>query len=487
MVYEFILIGILLIFLVILIARRIEGVPRLIFWLIARDITSEDSTLMTPSDLGLTAEVVEIPMKERPINAWFFPSEVASTAGILMVPNWFQKEDHKNNLKTAGILHTAGYNVLLPIYHWNLDETMEFTFKKRSVGPKKCQEIIDNAYDYFITRPEIDKRNIGIWSNASGTILACQLIKNSPIKAAVLEDGPVSLWNNIALMLHEKKNFSYLRTKFVLILLLFPFLWRTRWESKRAVKNLRACPSFLIALREELQKNLWQTFSSLNKPRQLWFEHALYPNIIRDTWLQEYFLQIRSFYDFWMLDSPQPEFHYDFSVKRRKEGKYPIEIRITAIPPQLEKVPLQIILSDNFYFNELRIWFSGALMTITHSLKYKPKNISVIQFMNVEPGRHPQRQWLKRDARLAFFVTIEKITRYPPERVSELLERYFFVKSILLNEQEIIEDAKEALKTSITSEYWKTIVKRDSDTRFILQEDLEEPLISTADSIFMTS
>ncbi|MHA2243989.1 MAG: alpha/beta hydrolase family protein [Candidatus Hodarchaeales archaeon] len=480
MAIELILISTLLAISVILITRYTEAMPRLIFYILAKDITSENYAAMTPADLGLTAEFVEIPMKESS-NAWFFPSEITSTASILMVPNWFRKEDYESSIKTAGILNKLGYNVLLPIYHMSLD----FKFKKRSVGPKQYQKMVIGAYNYFIKRPEVDRRKIGIWSNSSGTILACDLIKKFPIKAVVLEDGPLTLWNDIALMLHKKRNFPFLLTKVVLILLLYPFLGKTRWQSKGAVKNLHACPSFLIALREDPQKNLWEIFSLLHKPRQLWFEHALNTRAIRDIWLQEYLLQIRSFYDLYLLMSPQPEFHYDFSVKKKKgKGKWAVEIRISTMPPQLEKIPLQIILSDNSSFSEFRIWYSGASMTITHSLKYKPNNVSVIQFTNVEVGEHPRQQWIKRDARKALISTIEEIAQYPPEKLTEIMERYFFLKSIFLSEEERKEEAKEILQT-ITSKHWKIHARRDSDTRIIIQDDFEEPLITVDESILM--
>lgn len=485
MAIELIFILFLSIILVTIIIRYLEVIPCLIFWLLARTITSEDNASLTPIDLGKSVRFVEIPTKEERLIALFFPSKIACSAGILMVPNWFQKEDHENSLKVASILHTTGFNVLLPLYHWDLDERKKLIFNKRSVCPKQYQGVIEKAYEYFITRPEIDKRNIGIWSNSSGTILACQIVKNSPIKGVVLEDGPVSLWNNVAAVL-QKKGFPNLLTKFVIIPLLVPFLWRTKWQSKGAVRDLRTCPSFLIAIREDPCKNLWQTFFMLHKPRQLWYEHALHPKDIHGTWLQEYFLQIRKFYDFWLLEqTPQPEFHYDFSVKRYKKGKFLVEIRISAIPPQLDKLPLQIILSDNVRFSEFRIWFSGAMMTINYSLNFKPNNISAIQFMNVEPEEHAQHQWIKRDARKSLFTTIEKLIEFPPDKISEQMDRYFFLKSIFLYEQKLQEDAQETLKTSITSNYWKTLVRREADTRIIIREDIEELIISTPNSAFL--
>jgi hypothetical protein len=402
-----------------------------------------------------------------------------------MIPNWYQKDDYENNLKTAGILHTAGYNVLLPTYHLRSEEGVEFKYEKRTVNPKQCQKLIEAAYDYFVSLPEIDKRRLGVWSNASGTILACQLIKNAPIKAVVLENGPTTLWNDITTKLHERRNIPYLLTKAIVILALFPFIWRTRWQSKGAINNLRSCPSFLIAPRANPRRNFWKTFSNLHKPRHLWFEHAIKPKAIRDTWIQEYFMQIHSFYDIWLHNTPQPEFHCDFSVKREKRN-WQVEIRLLATPPQLEKVPIQIILSDNSNVNELRIWFIGASTRIIQTIKFKPNNISVIQFLNVESREHTHRQWLKRDAQKALFTTIEKLTQSSPEELNGLIERYFYLKSILLNEQEQKKEAQETLHTSIASNHWKTMIGRDSDSRIIIQRDSEEPQFSIADSPFMT-
>ncbi|UCG03418.1 MAG: hypothetical protein JSW11_05380 [Candidatus Heimdallarchaeota archaeon] len=482
---ELIVIALILLILAIMIIRFFELLPRLILGVIAHEITSEDPVLISPSDIGLTAELVDIPSDTDSLTAWFFPSEVTSNeAGILMIPNWYDREDQEYSLKTAGLLHQAGYNVLLPVYHWRVNDNQELEFNRRSVCPQKCQKITRKTYEYFCTRPEINKRNIGIWSNGAGSMLACQLIKDLPIKAVVLEDGPVSLSNVLVTRLHKKRNFP---PKILLNILLFPFLWRTRWQGKNAVKNLRACPSFLIAnILEDDQKNLWQTFFRLHKPRQLWFEHALHSKAIHDTWPQEYFLQIRTFYDVWLKNTPQPEFHYDFSVKRRKKGVYPLEIRISVIPPQLKKIPLQIMLSDDNRYTERRIWFGGASTTINCPLKYKPNSISVTKFLNVKHDESTSQEWMKRDAEKALYTTIEKMALYLPKKLPGLMDRYFIQKSVILNEQLLKKDAKETLNTSIKTKYWKKFLKKDPVTRLIIEDDLGEPLTSTTDNFFLS-
>ena len=486
---ELIIIAFILLIPVILIIRYLELIPRLIIWYIARDLSTKNETLVTPENIGLTAELVEISLNQNSLAAWFFQSEVESNdAGILMVPNWYYREDQEYSLKTAGLLHQAGYSVLLPLWHWRVNKNDELEFNKRSVCPKKCLTMMRKAYDYFRTRPEINKRNIGIWSNGSGTILACQLVKDLPIKAIVLEDGPAGLWSIISPRLQGR---GFFIPRFILHLLLIPFLWQTRWQAKNVVKNLRVCPSFLLAnVQDDPHKKLWQTFFRLHKPRLLWFENALHSKAIRDTWLQEYFLQIRTFYDFWLQkkvsQQDHPEFHYDFSVKRREKGFHPVEVRISVIPPQLEKIPLQIILSDSNRWTERRIYFGpGATTEITWQLKFRPNNISLIKFQNVQPGESST-IWTKRDAEKALYTTIEKMASYPPEKLAGLMDRYFIQKSILLNEQLLKEEAQETLKTDIKSHYWKKYLLKGPETRLILGDDSDETA-TTTDSFFLSS
>lgn len=483
---ELIIIIILLVLIIaILITRYLELVPRLIFWYFARDL--ENLTLETPDDLGLSAKLVEIPVNQDSLMAWYFQGRGTSNeAGILMIPNWYTKEDQSYSLRTAGLLYQAGYNVLLPVYHWHFNNN-QWIFEKRSTCPKNCQTLMQKAYEYFCTRPEINRRNIGIWSNEAGTILACQLVKALPIKAIILEDGPVSLWKLISARLRGVK---FLLLKALLYLLSFPFLWRTRWQGKNTVKNLRACPSFLIAnTLDNPQKSLWTTYLKLHKPRQLWFENALHSKALRDTWLQEYRLQMKSFFDLWLQDVPrqeQPEIHYDYSIKRKKEGFHQVEVKISVIPPTLKQIPLQIIFSDNQHFTERRIWFGpGASTEITWPLKYRPNSMTITKFLNVESSELTA-QWIKRDAEKALFMTIEKMASYPPKRLAELMDRYFIQKSVLLNEQLQKEDAQKTLKTDIQAKYWKDYLLRDAETRLILKDDSDETATMT-DSFFVST
>ncbi|MHA2074312.1 MAG: hypothetical protein ACW97X_06815, partial [Candidatus Hodarchaeales archaeon] len=436
----------LLILIGILVARYTELAPQIIFWSMSRETKNNALNYITPEDLGSVAELVEFYDKKRPIIAWFFPNESETSPSVFMVPNWYYNEDHENNLKTAAILQKSGYSVLLPVFHWSLDGKV---FQKRYVSPKVCQRIINHSFRYFINRPETDRRNIAIHSNGAGTILASQLVKVYPIKAIVLENGPVTLWNEFSNYLHHVKSFPFSITKTVLFCLLWPLIWRTKWQSRNSVKKLRACPSFLIATREDPRKHYWQTYSYLYRPKQFWYEHGLhFRGGIRDLWTLEYSKQIRLFFDtHFKLITTIPEFHYEMKTKRKRNGKHTFEIRITAMPPILEPIPMQIIVSHKGNnLSEYRIWFSGASLNFDYSSKLKPINVAVTPFYNVircTDETAGSRLWLKKDANDALPKAIDEMIKYPLRHLREDIERYFFLKSIILFETENQKAARE--------------------------------------------
>ncbi len=465
-----------LILLGILIARFTELAPRIIFWLISRETKNDDLNYITPEDLGLTAELVEFSDKKTPIIAWFFPNESESKSSVFMVPNWYHNEDHENNLKTAAILQKSGYNVLLPVFHWSIDGKV---FQKRYISPKACQRIIIHSYRYFLNRPETDRRKIGIYCSGAGAILASQIVNTYPIRAIVLENGPVTLWNEFSNYLYHIKKFPFSVTKTALFFILWPLIWRTKWQSQNTIKKIGSCPSFLIATRQYPRKKFWQTYTYLYQPKQLWLEHGLHSRGgIRDLWSLEYSKQIRSFFDtYFKLIETVPDFHFEMKTKRKRKGQHPFEIRITCMPPILEPIPVQIILSHkNNNLSEYRIWFSGASLIFENSSNFKPVNVVFTQFFNVKnraengTGIYP---WLKKEAEVALNRAIEEMIKFPLRHLEEDLERYFFLKSIILFETDNQKEAKEAL-TQIKKKYWKKMVEKDPDSRTIrIEKKLE--------------
>lgn len=483
---ELIIIAFILIVIGILITRYLELTPQIIFRIMARSTNEEVLQYLRPEDLELSAELVEFRDKTTPLIAWFFPSNSESKTSILMIPNWYLKQDHENNLKTAGVLQKAGYNVLLPIYYWDIKGKVS---QKRRISPKACQRIINGAYRYLCSRSDVDRRNIAIWSNSAGTILACKLVEDYPIKSIVLEDGPITIWDEFADYLNHKKNFPFSITKITLKLFLWPTIWRTKWQSKHAIKSLRSCPSFLIATREDSRKEYWKTFTYLHRPKQFWYEHGLPRGGVRELWNQEYFIQVRTFYDnFFNLQTTKPDFHYEMSSGRKKKGKYPFQIRMTSMPPQMDKIPLQIIfLHKGNKLSEYRIWFSGASLQLNHSCDDKPLNVIVHPFYNVTPypgDSTGRRLWLKKEANTALDIAIQELLKYPLHYLPEITQRYFFIKSIILQEHENCKDARLSLD-KLHSKYWNRMINKDPDSRAI-RFDSKDKAVSDASLPVMT-
>lgn len=445
----------------IIIFRYLEIIPQFLFRLFA---WGKEFLFIHPSEYGILAELVEIPSERPSPRFGILFSSTESESGILMISNWFHPEDYQRNLKTGAFLQSLGFNVLMPFYH-HLDAE-QHKFEKLTFSPKTCQDVIQAAFEYMITRPEIDKRQIGIYSSGFGTYLASQLIRNQPIKAVVLEDGPVGILNYVAGHLQHSRGIPFRVTRLILALALWPVLWRTTWQKKdNFVRNLHACPTFMIAVREDQtfpNNEIWKNYNAMYMkcPNDLWWVHGIIAGSARDTWPDEYAWQLRSFYDHWLGGVPRPDFHFDFKVKRRKARKYPIEINITTMPPQMDEIPLQILLVDRSLkiTKEIRIFFSGASMTVELHASFRPRAISVKQFSRVDRDRAEEanqlRLWSTQGAEEALKTSIKQLVDLPIDYGGLMLEQYWFLKGVLLNEQGQREEAVKAFD-KLHSRYWK--------------------------------
>ncbi|MFW9777416.1 MAG: alpha/beta hydrolase family protein [Candidatus Heimdallarchaeota archaeon] len=474
----------------IIILRYFEIIPHLLFWIFARE---QEFPFVHPDECNIQAELVEIPSNgSPPRHALFFPSN-ESRASILMVPNWFYGSDYKRSLQTGSIIQSLGYNVLMPFYH-HLDEE-ERKFKVLTLAPRACENVIQAALEYMITRPEIDKRQIGIYSSGFGTYLASQLIRDQPIRAVILEDGPVSVWNYIAGTLQFSRGIPFRLTKLILALVLWPVLWGTTWQKKEiVVNNLHACPTLVIAVREDQtfpNTEIWKNYNAmyLKCPNQLWWVHGVTSGSTQKIWPDEYIWQVKNFYDRYLRGVPRPDFHSDFKVSRRAAGRYPIRLKITAIPPQMDEIPLQILLVDRSLkiTKEIRIFFSGASMTVSIEAFFRPRAISVKQFSFVnrigKDTANPLRLWILKDAGDALKRSIKLLADLPANRSGLMLEAYLFLKGVLLNE---LGQRKEALKVydQLHSGYWKLFLTQDSDGRAISQMEAADLITLTSDVLF---
>ncbi|MHA1994475.1 MAG: hypothetical protein ACW97Z_08055 [Candidatus Hodarchaeales archaeon] len=420
---------ILLICLVIII-RRTEIIPYLYIYFTAR----KDLPVNLPSDFGLEAIPISFPVKDKLQKAWFFPNKQENDSTILMIPDWINERSFENSLKTSGVLQLMGFNVLLPVIH-TIDESTRLLLKK-NYSPRYYTLTIIKAYEYLISRDNLDKRKIAIYSESLSTLLASALVKDQPIKAVILENGPIPLSTLITRNL-SYSGFGVSFFRFLTRVLLWPFLWRTRWDRHHSLSMLHSCPTFLISVfdhKDQPNQNIIRNFTSLYKPKQLWVENALLPTGgIRDTWPEEYFSQVKEFYNRWLNKEPAPEWHCEMKVSKKGKKKFSALITISALPPQMDHIPVLITVSDGKnQLHHKRVWFLGAEETYEFQLPFRSSFHSLLPLLNVERVENKSLPWIKLDAEEALTHTVKTIVSLKLPDLVDYEDRYFKIKPRIL-------------------------------------------------------
>jgi hypothetical protein len=390
--------------------------------------------IQIPEDYRLKADLIEFDISGKSQKAWFFAGINNSSACVLMIPDLTSENYLGNSLRTAGILQTMDFNVLLPLIHEFDLSSRQIT--KKTISTHDYQSIIDGAYKFLVENENIDKRKIAIYSDSLGTVFACSLVEQQYIKAIILENGPVTLPILITVEFPFSNIFSSLLSILIRISM-WPLIWRTRWNSQRALKMISSCPSFQISVFDHdsiPNKTIYQNFSSSYKPKQLWIEDALLPvGGIRNTWVMEYFLQIKYFYDRWLSNEQILDWHTEMKVKRKEKTSYTTFLKISVLPPILEHVPIRLTLSDgkNLIQNE-HLVFIGAEMNFEFKSNFRPKFVSILRYHNVDLLN--LKSWVKQDLGEALSRNIETMTFLSLKNMMKYEKRYFMIKKAIQKE-----------------------------------------------------
>ncbi len=428
------LIGVSFFLLIVLfiVIRRTELIPYLYIYFIGK----KDLPVNLPSDFGLEPISISFPVGENMQNAWFFPSKQDNDATILMIPDWITEQSLENSLKTSGVLQLMGFNVLLPIIH-HIDESTRLLLKK-NLSPRYYTSTIESAYEYLISRKDLDKRKIAVYSDSFSTLLVSSLVGDQAIQAVVLENGPSSLGTLIS---HQfpYTGFGVRVIRSILRHLLGVFLWKTRWDRGRSLSMLHSCPTFLVSVfnhRDQPNRNIFKNFTSLYKPKQLWLENALLPSGgIRDTWPEEYFSQVKHFYDRWINKDPAPEWHCEMKVSKSGKKEYTTSLTISVLPPQMEQLPLNITLSNRKnQLHQERVWFLGAEQTYQIQTPFRSNFHSLLPYFNIERTGNEQIPWIKLEAEEALIHTVQTIVSLNLSDLIDYEERYFMTKDQLVKD-----------------------------------------------------
>jgi hypothetical protein len=427
-----ILISILLVLVAGLI-RYFDIVPQ---FLIDR-LTDKELVVNVPSDYNFDAELISQDVNGVNQKAWFFSSKIKSEASILIFPDWVRRNSSENSIKTAGLLQEMGYNVLLPIVH-EIDESTKILIKK-NLSHEVYQENLETWYGYLLSQKDLNKRQIALYSEYLGTGMACLLVKTQPIKAIILENGPFSLSRVYVRRLSTDGTINRI-ISFLLRKSLDFFLWRTIWDPQNALGKIHSCPSFLISITDHDEmpnQQVFRNFESLYKPKQFWFENALMPvGGIRDTWPVEFKMQVNHFLNRWITDQPHEDWHYDFSVKKRKEI-FHTSLKISVLPPQMKEIPLQITISGKkSQYTQKRILFLGAETVINLELLFRPNYVSILPFHNVEVSDSKINPWIKLGSQGAIRRNLDAIVTLDYINLVRNEKRYFLIKQAISSELE---------------------------------------------------
>jgi hypothetical protein len=426
-----ILLAILFIILCLILTIRItEVIPNLYIYFTTR----KGYTIKFPDDLGLKNTIISYEVGEKTQEGWFFPSEEEEPSTIILIPDWTYSNAFGNSLKTAGVLQLMGYNVLLPLAHDIEKETG--TISKYNFTVQYYQKSVEMAYDYLLLYEHINKRQIAIFSESMGTVFASMLVKEYPIKAIVLENGPITLSRLIAGRFPSSGLLATL-VEVITRISLWPFLWKTRWNNRSTLSTIHSCPAFQISIfnhRKVPSRDIFSNYNALYKPKQIWIEHAFSPQGgIRDTWPEEFFSQVQSFYNQWLTIEPTVEWHSDIKVQKLKHGRNKALLTIHALPPQMNQIPLCVSLANKKNLVHERIWFDGAEKSLEYNLPFKPDFISTIPYFNVKYSDKDS-SWVKLDAQQAIERTIESIASLEPTTMLIYEKRYSNIKREILKD-----------------------------------------------------
>ena len=265
------------------------------------------------------------------------------------------------------------------------------------------------------------------------------LVKTQPIKAIVLENGPFSLSRAFIERLSLNGILGQM-SSFLLRKSLDLFLWRTIWDPQVTLQKLHSCPSFSISITDHDEipnQQVFRNYESIYKPKQFWFEHALMPvGGIRDTWPEEFKMQVNHFLNCWITKQQPKDWHYDTDVTKRK-GIYYTTLRVSVLPPQTDEIPLQITISGKkSQYIQKRILFIGAEAVIDLELPFQPNYVSVLPFFNIEASDNKIHPWIKLGSQEAIRRNLNAIVTLDYSNLVRNEKRYFIIKQAISQELE---------------------------------------------------
>ena len=158
--------------------------------LVHHPLEKRDHIDESPHDYGMNFESLTLTTEDGlHLAAWYVPSK----NGAAIIVQHGYKSDREEMLDEAAMLAKHGYGVILvDLRAHGLSEGDEITF-----GVLETRDA-DAAYEYLLTRPDVDPERIGALGNSMGAVtLLLYAAQNPQIKAVVSDSAFSSLEDEI--------------------------------------------------------------------------------------------------------------------------------------------------------------------------------------------------------------------------------------------------------------------------------------------------
>ncbi len=221
----------------------------------------------TPADFNLTAETVRIPVDGFELVAWYLPPDAAVDGATLIYAHGFAG-NRGVMLETAVALHELGYGALL----LDLRNHGESGGTVSTWGYAEANDLVA-AYNYLLTRPEVNPTRIGLLGKSMGGAAAAQAAVHLPdLRVLVLESTYSSFAGNLPNILPSiARQPAYLTP---LVLRRMSAVTNLPLADIQAVDTVRALNVPLLVLHGERDQlvplaQAQAVFAAANEPKQM--------------------------------------------------------------------------------------------------------------------------------------------------------------------------------------------------------------------------
>ncbi len=159
--------------------------------LIRHPVEKRDAIDESPFEYGMDFQTVELTTEDGlKLAAWYIPSK----NGAAIIVQHGYKSDREEMLDEAAMLSRHGYGaILVDLRAHGLSDGDLITFGRLEVRD------VDAAYQYLLTRPDVDPERIGALGNSMGAVtLLLYAAQNPEIKAVVSDSAFASLQDEVA-------------------------------------------------------------------------------------------------------------------------------------------------------------------------------------------------------------------------------------------------------------------------------------------------